>query len=60
MQKFPGVRNIPWRKILEFGRDVFNDERVPSDLKDKWKNMNKVSFDNGKWLSLSTERQPNH
>ncbi|KAF8064817.1 hypothetical protein N665_1166s0029 [Sinapis alba] len=43
VQKFPGVRNIPWRKILEFGRDVFHEERAPSDLKDKWKNILKLS-----------------
>ncbi|XP_024007476.1 uncharacterized protein LOC18012459 isoform X2 [Eutrema salsugineum] len=60
VQNFPGFRNIPWRKILEFGRDVFHDDRVPSDLKDKWKNMNKMSFQTGKWVTLSTERQPNH
>ncbi|KAG2323879.1 hypothetical protein Bca4012_038223 [Brassica carinata] len=45
VQKFPGVRNIPWRKILEFGRDVFHEERAPSDLKDKWKNIIKMSFE---------------
>uniref|UniRef100_A0A1J3HHK8 Myb-like domain-containing protein n=1 Tax=Noccaea caerulescens TaxID=107243 RepID=A0A1J3HHK8_NOCCA len=60
VQKFPGFRNIPWRKILEYGRDVFQEERVPSDLKDKWKNMHKMSSGTGKWVSLSTERQPNH
>ncbi|KAF7833289.1 protein CHROMATIN REMODELING 4-like isoform X1 [Senna tora] len=32
-------RNIPWRKILEFGCDVFDNNRTPVDLKDKWKNM---------------------
>lgn len=45
VQKFPGVRNIPWRKILEFGRDVFHEDRAPSDLKDKWKNILKLSFE---------------
>ncbi|CAN7041348.1 unnamed protein product [Brassica oleracea var. botrytis] len=42
VEKFPGIRNIPWRKILEFGRDVFHEDRVPSDLKDKWKMINKM------------------
>ncbi|KAG7543310.1 Homeobox-like domain superfamily [Arabidopsis thaliana x Arabidopsis arenosa] len=60
LQKFPGERNIPWRKILEFGRDVFHDERAPSDLKDKWKTLNKMPSDTGKWVNLSTEKQPNY
>ncbi|XP_028778441.1 uncharacterized protein LOC114734958 isoform X2 [Neltuma alba] len=32
-------RNIPWRKILEFGCDVFDNTRTPVDLKDKWRTM---------------------
>ena len=32
-------RNIPWRKILEYGFDVFYDTRTPVDLKDKWRTM---------------------
>ncbi|KAG6724785.1 hypothetical protein I3842_03G273400 [Carya illinoinensis] len=32
-------KNIPWRKILEFGRHIFHTTRTPVDLKDKWKNM---------------------
>lgn len=32
-------KNIPWRKILEFGRHVFDGSRTPVDLKDKWRNM---------------------
>lgn len=32
-------KNIPWRKILEFGSDVFNGTRTPADLKDKWRNL---------------------
>ncbi|XP_056170924.1 uncharacterized protein LOC115690720 [Syzygium oleosum] len=32
-------KNIPWRKILEYGRRVFEPTRTPTDLKDKWKNM---------------------
>ncbi|KAL4355248.1 hypothetical protein GQ457_06G027730 [Hibiscus cannabinus] len=31
--------NIPWRKILEFGQDVFDSNRIPADLKDKWKKI---------------------
>ncbi|KAF3445152.1 hypothetical protein FNV43_RR14845 [Rhamnella rubrinervis] len=32
-------KNIPWRKILEFGSGVFNGTRTPADLKDKWRNL---------------------
>lgn len=32
-------KNIPWRKILEYGCRVFNPSRTPVDLKDKWKNI---------------------
>ncbi|XP_021273934.1 uncharacterized protein LOC110409043 isoform X2 [Herrania umbratica] len=32
-------KNIPWRKILEFGHHVFHSTRIPVDLKDKWKNI---------------------
>ncbi|XVE78257.1 hypothetical protein DITRI_Ditri13aG0129900 [Diplodiscus trichospermus] len=32
-------KNIPWRKILEFGHHVFDTTRTPVDLKDKWKNI---------------------
>ncbi|XVF21200.1 hypothetical protein REPUB_Repub12eG0070300 [Reevesia pubescens] len=32
-------KNIPWRKILEFGHNVFDTTRTPADLKDKWKNI---------------------
>ncbi|XP_010532944.1 PREDICTED: uncharacterized protein LOC104808828 isoform X2 [Tarenaya hassleriana] len=35
-------RNMPWRKVLEFGRDKFQEGRIPSDLKEKWKKMNKM------------------
>ncbi|KAL3848674.1 hypothetical protein ACJIZ3_010556 [Penstemon smallii] len=35
----PEKQNIPWRKILDFGRHVFDETRVPADLKDKWRNM---------------------
>ncbi|CAI9754937.1 unnamed protein product [Fraxinus pennsylvanica] len=34
-------KNIPWRKVLEFGRHVFHGTRTPADLKDKWRNMAK-------------------
>ncbi|KAL2483459.1 DNA helicase [Forsythia ovata] len=32
-------KNIPWRKVLEFGRHVFHGTRTPADLKDKWRNI---------------------
>ncbi|KAI9114741.1 hypothetical protein K1719_014439 [Acacia pycnantha] len=32
-------QNIPWRKILEYGGDVFDDTRTPADLKDKWRTL---------------------
>ncbi|KAI4365597.1 hypothetical protein MLD38_021566 [Melastoma candidum] len=32
-------KNIPWRKILEQGRPIFHNSRMPSDLKDKWRTM---------------------
>ncbi|CAH9096072.1 unnamed protein product [Cuscuta europaea] len=37
-------KNIPWRKILDFGRHVFDGTRTPADLKDKWRTLwaNKV------------------
>lgn len=40
VQKFSTTvnKNIPWRKILEFGRHVFHGTRNPQDLKDKWRN----------------------
>ncbi|KDP36896.1 hypothetical protein JCGZ_08187 [Jatropha curcas] len=41
VQKFSSKvnKNLPWRKILEFGRHVFDASRSPSDLKDKWRNL---------------------
>ncbi|KAK1439726.1 hypothetical protein QVD17_05546 [Tagetes erecta] len=30
-------KNLPWKKILEFGRHVFDSSRTPSELKDKWR-----------------------
>lgn len=43
VQKFSLLtrKNLPWKKILEFGRHVFDPSRNPSDLKDKWRNMAK-------------------
>ncbi|KFK33101.1 hypothetical protein AALP_AA6G331300 [Arabis alpina] len=32
-------KNMPWRKILEMGENVFHETRTPADLKDKWRNM---------------------
>ncbi|KAI4305577.1 hypothetical protein L6164_028937 [Bauhinia variegata] len=32
-------QNVPWRKILEYGSNVFDSTRTPVDLKDKWRNM---------------------
>ncbi|MFS7983923.1 putative transcription factor MYB-HB-like family [Helianthus anomalus] len=34
-------KNLPWKKILEFGRHVFDSSRTPSDLKDKWRKISK-------------------
>ncbi|KAA8526656.1 hypothetical protein F0562_008141 [Nyssa sinensis] len=41
MQKFSTTvnKNLPWRKILEFGHHVFDRTRTPVDLKDKWRNI---------------------
>ncbi|KAK2653242.1 hypothetical protein Ddye_013098 [Dipteronia dyeriana] len=36
-------RNIPWKKIMEFGSSVFLRGRTTIDLKDKWRNMCKGS-----------------
>ncbi|KAI3750241.1 hypothetical protein L2E82_20874 [Cichorium intybus] len=36
-------KGIPWRDILEFGRDVFHKSRTTIDLKDKWRNICKGS-----------------
>ncbi|CAN8265717.1 unnamed protein product [Cochlearia groenlandica] len=35
-------KNMPWRKILEMGNEVFHETRTPTDLKDKWRNMIKL------------------
>ncbi|GER53375.1 RING/FYVE/PHD zinc finger superfamily protein [Striga asiatica] len=34
-------KNIPWKEILEMGRNVFDRTRTPCDLKYKWKNMSR-------------------
>ncbi|XP_038888454.1 uncharacterized protein LOC120078293 [Benincasa hispida] len=41
VQKFSSTanKNLPWRKILEFGRHIFDSTRTPVDLKDKWRNL---------------------
>ncbi|KAL6975515.1 hypothetical protein U1Q18_024311 [Sarracenia purpurea var. burkii] len=41
VQKFSdmGNKNLPWRKILEFGHHVFDGPRTPVDLEDKWRNI---------------------
>ncbi|KAK9285346.1 hypothetical protein L1049_024537 [Liquidambar formosana] len=41
VQKFSTTvkKNLPWRKILEFGRHIFDGTRTPVDLKDKWRNI---------------------
>ncbi|CAL5351966.1 unnamed protein product [Camellia sinensis] len=36
-------RTIPWKRILEFGVDVFQKGRTSIDLKDKWRNICKGS-----------------
>lgn len=32
-------KNLPWKKILDFGRGVFDVSRTPADLKGKWRNI---------------------
>ncbi|KAL8232692.1 hypothetical protein R6Q57_002470 [Mikania cordata] len=41
VQRFCCANNkrIPWKKILDFGRDVFDKSRTDIDLKDKWRNI---------------------
>lgn len=43
-------KNLPWRKILELGKDVFHETRTPDNLKDKWKNLTKEA-------SISNKKQ---
>ncbi|KAL3640481.1 hypothetical protein CASFOL_015449 [Castilleja foliolosa] len=38
----PNDRAIPWKKIQEFGADVFQESRSTVDLKDKWRNLCKT------------------
>uniref|UniRef100_J3L7V6 Myb-like domain-containing protein n=1 Tax=Oryza brachyantha TaxID=4533 RepID=J3L7V6_ORYBR len=39
--EFREGQNIPWRKIKKYGEGIFNKERSPADLKDKWRNLKK-------------------
>lgn len=43
MEKFAmGKTNgIPWKRIWEHGKGIFDKSRLPTDLKDKWRNMKK-------------------
>lgn len=43
MKKFAmGKTNgIPWKRIWEHGKGIFDNSRLPTDLKDKWRNMKK-------------------
>ncbi|KAM7524537.1 hypothetical protein LguiA_014439 [Lonicera macranthoides] len=45
VQRFSNAndKSIPWKKILEFGSDVFLKGRTAIDLKDKWRNLCKGS-----------------
>lgn len=36
-------RTMPWKRILEFGAQIFEKHRTAIDLKDKWRNMCKGS-----------------
>ncbi|WZZ23328.1 hypothetical protein YC2023_124715 [Brassica napus] len=33
-------KNIPWKRILKMGENVFHQTRNPADLKDKWRRHN--------------------
>ncbi|KZV23282.1 hypothetical protein F511_02183 [Dorcoceras hygrometricum] len=33
---------IPWKKILDYGENVFHESRTTVDLKDKWRNTRKI------------------
>nr|GEU91942.1 zinc finger, PHD-type, homeodomain-like, zinc finger, RING/FYVE/PHD-type [Tanacetum cinerariifolium] len=41
VQRYASANNkgIPWKEILDFGRNVFHKGRTTIDLKDKWRNM---------------------
>ncbi|KAJ6699963.1 RING/FYVE/PHD ZINC FINGER SUPERFAMILY PROTEIN [Salix purpurea] len=43
VQKFSSDGKFPWKDILEYGSSVFLNGRTTIDLKDKWRNMCKVS-----------------
>ncbi|XP_057821407.1 uncharacterized protein LOC131034069 isoform X1 [Cryptomeria japonica] len=45
--KFPCDSNgMKWKCILEHGKGVFHNSRLPGDLKDKWRNMKKLKKGN--------------
>ncbi|KAJ6992425.1 hypothetical protein NC653_015725 [Populus alba x Populus x berolinensis] len=43
VQKFSSDGKFPWKDILEYGSSVFFSDRTTIDVKDKWRNMCKVS-----------------
>lgn len=43
VQKFASDGKYPWKDILEYGSSVFSNGRTTIDLKDKWRNMCKLS-----------------
>ncbi|KAL2243050.1 uncharacterized protein LOC105157969 isoform X1 [Sesamum indicum] len=44
MRKFSTPHDrLPWKKVLEFGANIFNESRSTVDLKDKWRNLSKAT-----------------
>ncbi|KAK1420737.1 hypothetical protein QVD17_22571 [Tagetes erecta] len=41
VERYSSANNtkVPWKEILDFGRNVFHRGRTAIDLKDKWRNM---------------------